>query len=1071
MSEFNIAIPGARADLPLNVIQAISNQRRQLADPMAAFFYDLNALSGHARQLKAELPEGVELYYAIKANSEAPILETLAPIVDGFELSSGGEIARACGCSQPRPWVLSGPGKLDSDMRQAIANGIEAFHVESVGEIARLQNIARDMGQPQSVLLRINPSLPEAAGSRLQMAGAPTPFGIDEADLAEAVQAVDNASHLKLVGFHVHAMSHQQDVERHQQLIAWYLARWPEWQALAKDPEALVQLNVGGGIGVNYLIDQPGGEQQFDWPALCRSLESQLNAMHNPPRLRFEIGRFLTAFCGYYVIEVLDRKFSHGEGFLVCRGGTHQFRLPAAQSHDHPVIHLPQPGTVDGESGSWSVVGQLCTPKDVLSRHRHLQNVAVGDLLVLPLAGAYGYNISHADFLCHPRPAQHFITEHLISDHETSMPQLSLADSTTQDPADPRETSIAVPFTAEAQWRHYPRVQQRVMGQLLQTLLYEQVLSYREASPFPRGGERESRSGGENANRRFLIELGANLYQIDGWQCDSFELIRLDYASICLLSADGDEQSPSFQQLVADLRAQFGQGEGGGSGAMQSGFINELEQTLIKDAQSAAYQQVGLEHPQQLDADALEHYFTDAHSYHPCYKSRLGFSLQDNQRYGPEFALPIRLMWLAVPKRLAHCSSVDRIATREFVDAEAGGEVLARLERWLESRQLTRDDVVLIPVHPWQWNHIAVSVLYPELSRGEVHCLGQGEAIYSAQQSIRTLAPRDRQRPYVKLALSITNTSSTRILARHTVTNGPIITQWLQQLIETDDTARGLGFAILGEVAGAAVDERAFDASRYAGVYGTLGAIWRENVSQYLRPGEQAVPLNGLSQHQRHADGSQTPFIQPWIERFGLKAWTRQLLQVSVLPIIHMLYAEGLGMESHGQNIVVIHRDGWPLRIALKDFHDGVRYSPEHLARPELAPELEPVPASHAALNRNSFIITDDVEAVRDFSCDAFFFIALAEMAIFLRRHFALEEHDFWAMAADVVIAYQQSHPQHRERFELFDVFAPTYAVEALTKRRMFGDAELQARLVPNPMAPFRPQQGERQHEPAEALC
>uniref|UniRef100_UPI003A8EFF2B type III PLP-dependent enzyme n=1 Tax=Halomonas cupida TaxID=44933 RepID=UPI003A8EFF2B len=564
MSEFNIAIPGARADLPLNVIQAISNQRRQLADPMAAFFYDLNALSGHARQLKAELPEGVELYYAIKANSEAPILETLAPIVDGFELSSGGEIARACGCSEPRPWVLSGPGKLDSDMRQAIANGIEAFHVESVGEIGRLQNIARDMGQPQSVLLRINPSLPEAAGSRLQMAGAPTPFGIDEADLAEAVQAVDNASHLKLVGFHVHAMSHQQDVERHQQLIAWYLARWPEWQALAKDPEALVQLNVGGGIGVNYLIDQPGGEQQFDWPALCRSLESQLNAMHNPPRLRFEIGRFLTAFCGYYVIEVLDRKFSHGEGFLVCRGGTHQFRLPAAQSHDHPVIHLPQPGTVDGESGSWSVVGQLCTPKDVLSRHRHLQNVAVGDLLVLPLAGAYGYNISHADFLCHPRPAQHFITEHLISDHETSMPQLSLAGSATQDPADPRETSIAVPFTAEAQWRHYSRVQQRVMGQLLQTLLYEQVLSYREASPFPRGGEHESRSGGENANRRFLIELGANVYQIDGWQCDSFELIRLDYASIRLLSADGDEQSPSFQQLVADLRAQFGQGEGTG---------------------------------------------------------------------------------------------------------------------------------------------------------------------------------------------------------------------------------------------------------------------------------------------------------------------------------------------------------------------------------------------------------------------------------------------------------------------------------------------------------------------------
>ncbi len=93
-------------------------------------------------------------------------------------------------------------------------------------------------------------------------------------------------------------------------------------------------------------------------------------------------------------------------------------------------------------------------------------------------------------------------------------------------------------------------------------------------------------------------------------------------------------------------------------------------------------------------------------------------------------------------------------------------------------------------------------------------------------------------------------------------------------------------------------------------------------------------------------------------------------------------------MESHGQNIVVIHRDGWPLRVALKDFHDGVRFSTSHLARPELAPVLEPVPERHAALNRNSFIVTDDLEAVRDYSCDAFFFIALAEMAVFLHRHF-----------------------------------------------------------------------------------
>ncbi|WP_407321218.1 hypothetical protein [Dickeya ananatis] len=78
----------------------------------------------------------------------------------------------------------------------------------------------------------------------------------------------------------------------------------------------------------------------------------------------------------------------------------------------HPIIHLPlAPTQPAGETRDWTVVGQLCTPKDVLSRDQRLTDVNIGDLLVLPLAGAYGYNISHADFLCHPRPAQYFITD------------------------------------------------------------------------------------------------------------------------------------------------------------------------------------------------------------------------------------------------------------------------------------------------------------------------------------------------------------------------------------------------------------------------------------------------------------------------------------------------------------------------------------------------------------------------------------------------------------------------------------------------------------------------------------
>lgn len=393
--------------LPATVLATIDEARAQHEDPLALFIYDLDALKQHVTQVMAALPDGVELYYAIKANSEPQILAAVAPLVHGFEISSGGEIDRLQACPTRKPFIFSGPGKLDSDLRSALQHQVEAIHIESLNEIVRLQRLALEAGRVQDVLLRINPELPSPLSSKLAMAGTATPFGIDESQLAQAVSWVDNASHLRLKGFHVHAMSHQSLVERHEQLLDLYLQRWPQWKALSADPAAVTHLNVGGGIGVNYL-----GPQQFDWQRLCTHLAQSLAACADAPIVRFEPGRFISAFCGYYAIEVLDRKTSHGKHFLVCRGGTHQFRLPVAQGHDHPVIHLPlHRVTSTAPQQQWTVVGQLCTPKDVLSRDCPLTEVEIGDMLVLPLAGAYGYNISHADFLCHPRPPQVFVQE------------------------------------------------------------------------------------------------------------------------------------------------------------------------------------------------------------------------------------------------------------------------------------------------------------------------------------------------------------------------------------------------------------------------------------------------------------------------------------------------------------------------------------------------------------------------------------------------------------------------------------------------------------------------------------
>ncbi|MDU9022823.1 IucA/IucC family protein [Pseudomonas corrugata] len=590
------------------------------------------------------------------------------------------------------------------------------------------------------------------------------------------------------------------------------------------------------------------------------------------------------------------------------------------------------------------------------------------------------------------------------------------------------------------------KVQQRVVGQLLQTLLYEDVLTY-QCQALADGRYRFMVQGIDAAQQPVQ-------YHCNGLRSSSFELIRLDHASLERVDAAGHSRVPDLHQALAELLGEFE-----GSTHLPR-FIQELEQTQLKDLQSRSQGYRAPRAPHRLDVDALEQHFMDAHSYHPCYKSRIGFSLHDNTRYGPEFASPIAIVWLAVAKSCGAMNHSSKMDFDAFIRQEAGETRLQQLATILEGRGQSPDAYWVLPVHPWQWENTIVPTFYPELLSGELIYLGTSQDQYKAQQSIRTLANASApERPYVKLAMSMTNTSSTRILARHTVMNGPIITDWLQQLIATDSTARALDFVILGEVAGVSFSYDHLPVTRASQAYGTLGAIWRESIHAYLKPDEQAVPFNGLSHvENRYGQGEQLPFIDAWIAQYGLQAWAQRLLEVTVPPIIHMLYAEGIGMESHGQNIVLITRDGWPQRIALKDFHDGVRYSPAHLARPQLCPTLVPLPASHAKLNRNSFILTDDVNAVRDFSCDCFFFICLAEMAIFLRQHYQLDETRFWQMTADVITAYQAAHPQHRERFALFDVFAPSYEVEELTKRRLLGDGERRFKSVPNPLHPFRPQ-------------
>ncbi|QOR38449.1 type III PLP-dependent enzyme [Billgrantia diversa] len=379
-------------------------------EPVCAFLNDLAALRKHVSAMLAGLPQPCRLYYAVKANPDRRLIATLAPLVAGFEAASIGEIRRIREVSDSASVIFGGPGKKDAELEEALALGVERIHVESLHELRRLNLIAERRGRVVSILLRVNlhDTLPEAT---VTMAGRATQFGIDESQVEEAIEEARRSPALRLDGFHMHSISNNLDARLHARLVATYLARVRGW-AERFDLEIRC-VDAGGGFGVSY--DE---RTDFDWADFVDAMRTLLAGDPLPgAELLFEPGRYIAAFCGYYAAEVIDLKQSHGRHFAILRGGTHHFRLPASWQHDHPFEVLPcqlwpypfpRP---ELNAQRVTLAGELCTPKDVLASDVPVARLRIGDVVLFHRAGAYGWTISHHDFLGHAHPRHLYLDD------------------------------------------------------------------------------------------------------------------------------------------------------------------------------------------------------------------------------------------------------------------------------------------------------------------------------------------------------------------------------------------------------------------------------------------------------------------------------------------------------------------------------------------------------------------------------------------------------------------------------------------------------------------------------------
>ncbi|WP_405156486.1 IucA/IucC family protein [Paenibacillus sp. FSL K6-0108] len=617
-------------------------------------------------------------------------------------------------------------------------------------------------------------------------------------------------------------------------------------------------------------------------------------------------------------------------------------------------------------------------------------------------------------------------------------------------------------YTAALSSHHYTDARRRIFRQLVESLMYEGVMDYtsREAQGF---NIWEMEGKGLNGERV--------IYACKGTRHLTFGRLRLNHEPmtrrVCVDEVPASEsrimqKGEGFQHEAADCQEaesislfllEVGPAIGADEGKLLH-FVKELEQTLINDTLARYVRAERQNDFHALSDEDWESGIIEGHPYHPSYKSRIGFRVEDQLDYGPEFGGWIRPIWVGIHKqyaRISHGVNEHGPATREWLRDQLGDQVLERFLTALQEMGADPAEYVLMPVHPWQWRTTISSVLAEDICNGSIVVLGSSEDRYTAQQSIRTLANRSRPNsPYLKLSLSMINTSTGRVIAPHTVENAPLITDWLQGINKQDPYMRDeLRVILLGEIAGVAYDNHQIPDALKPLSYGVLSCIWRESVHSRLEPGESAIPFNALAT----LDPAGRPVIDPWVKRLGADEWLSELLKTSVRPLIHWLFAHGIALESHAQNMLLVHQEGKPSRIALKDFHDGIRFTREALADPNLCPALVEVPEYHRRVNRNSFLETDAPAEVRDFIHDAFFFINLGELALFMQEHYQIREQTFWNKVRKIITDYQRRFPEFHERYKLYSLFDSKIGVEQLTKRRLFPDDELRIHQVPNPLA------------------
>lgn len=330
--------------------------------------------------------------YAVKANSNIAVLNVLARLGSGFDIVSGGELARVLEAGgDPAKVVFSGVGKTVAEMEMALEIGIYCFNVESAAELEQLSIVAQRMGKVAPVSLRINPDVDAGTHPYISTGLKENKFGIAMEEAEAIFLRAKELAGIEIKGVDCHIGSQLTEIKPFLDAMDRMLALIDR---LAEQGIEIKHFDVGGGLGVTYDNELPPQPDVYAAALLERLGGRDL-------KLIFEPGRAIAANAGIFVTQVLYLKENSDKRFALVDGAMNDLIRPSLYSAWQKIIPAIDRG---GDTQSYDVVGPVCETGDFLGKDRQL-NIAAGDYLAIRSSGAYGFTMA-SNYNSRPRAAE-----------------------------------------------------------------------------------------------------------------------------------------------------------------------------------------------------------------------------------------------------------------------------------------------------------------------------------------------------------------------------------------------------------------------------------------------------------------------------------------------------------------------------------------------------------------------------------------------------------------------------------------------------------------------------------------